>query len=118
MVEQRESNGLGQGWIRDVPVWVKALAFFIGMVGFPVFFAVFTMGQAAGWIPSIMSQNATRIDTLTTEVKSHTESQNTILKDYLVSEKASTDRLVAAISIICENQSKTIAERNNCRNIR
>ena len=89
--------------MNGLPWWIKA----IGLVGFPIFVALFLMGQSAGFIPSADAENRKVL----VEIRNYVSTQDT--RTILLLE-----RLTQSLRIMCENGSRTLAERNNCLNIR
>lgn len=89
--------------MNGLPWWVKA----IGLVGFPIFVALFFMGQAAGILPSADQENKKVL----VEIRNYVATQDARTVQLL-------DRLTMSLRIMCENGSRTPAERNNCLNIR
>ena len=93
--------------LNAVPDWMKGVA----VVWFPIGVAMFLLLQQAGIFTSAVDKHTLALVQFQAKVEARMDSQER--KQYML-----IQRLTLSLQVLCENSAKTIAERNNCLNIR
>ena len=93
--------------LNAVPDWMKGVA----IVWFPIGVAIILLLQQAGIFTSTVDKHTLALIQFQVRIEARLDSQDRKM-DMLI------QRLTLSLQVLCENSSKTIAERNNCLNIR
>ena len=101
--DRRQPTGLD---FSNMPLWVKA----VSLLGFPIFVALFFMGQTAGFVPS----PAARIEPALHETNMRIDQLRTALEAQIVQQRVTSERNSRLLASICRNAAKTEYQMTGC----